>query len=41
VVRQFVFGGARVYGFTPAMAGLAAATGVFAVLLALRRGSES
>ncbi|MEN3336521.1 MAG: solute:Na+ symporter, family [Acidobacteriota bacterium] len=41
VVRQFVFGGARVYGITPAMAGLAAATGVFAVLLALRRGSES
>jgi SSS family solute:Na+ symporter len=36
VVRQFVFGGVRVYGLTPAMAGLAAAAGVFGALLLLR-----
>jgi SSS family solute:Na+ symporter len=41
VVRQFVFGGVRLYGLTPAMAGLAAAAGVFAAILLLRRGGSS
>ena len=38
VLRQFVFGGTRFYGLTPAMAGLAAAAVVFAVLLLFRGG---
>ena len=36
VLRQFVFGGTRFHGLTPAMAGLAAAAVVFAVLLLFR-----
>jgi SSS family solute:Na+ symporter len=35
VLRQFVYGGTRLYGFTPAMAGLAAAVAVFLVFIAL------
>jgi solute:Na+ symporter, SSS family len=38
VLRQFVFGGAPLYGFTPAMAGLAAAAAVFALVLLVRGG---
>jgi SSS family solute:Na+ symporter len=34
VIRQFVYGGAKLYGFTPAMAGLAAAVLVFTVFIA-------
>jgi SSS family solute:Na+ symporter len=38
-VRQFLFGGAKLYGITPAMAGLAAATLAFVVAM-LMRGKE-
>jgi solute:Na+ symporter, SSS family len=37
VLRQFVFGGARFHGLTPAMAGLAAAAASFSLLLFVRR----
>ncbi len=37
VLRQFAFGGARLHGVTPAMAGLTAAAVVFLTLLVLRR----
>jgi SSS family solute:Na+ symporter len=36
VIRQFVFDGAPIFGFTPAMAGLAAAVIMFTLLLAIR-----
>lgn len=36
VVRQFIYGGAKLYGFTPAMAGLTVAVVVFAVVLTFR-----
>ncbi len=39
-VRQFGFGGAAMYGMTPAMAGLLAAAMAFAVLLLMRRGGD-
>ena len=35
VVRQFAYGGTRFYGFTPAMAGLAAAVAVFLAFVAV------
>jgi solute:Na+ symporter, SSS family len=36
VVRQFAFAGVSLYGFTPAMAGIAAALAVFSLLLVFR-----
>jgi len=41
VIRQFVYGGTRLYGFTPAMAGLAAAVTVFLVCIALHPRAAS
>jgi len=41
VVRQFVYGGTKVYGFTPAMAGLAAAVAVFLIVIAVHRDQHS
>ena len=39
VLRQFISGGARFYGLTPAMAGLAAAAVVFVLIFVARRGA--
>ena len=39
VQRQFISGGARFYGLTPAMAGLAAAAVVFVLIFVARRGA--
>jgi SSS family solute:Na+ symporter len=41
VLRQFVAGGVRFYGLTPAMAGLGAAAAVFVLLFVSRRGGGS
>lgn len=40
VVRQFVYGGTKLYGFTPAMAGLAAAVAVFLIVIAVHRNKH-
>jgi solute:Na+ symporter, SSS family len=40
ILRQFVFGGAPLYGWTPAMAGLAAAVLAFVLLLTTRRDAQ-
>ena len=40
VIHQFMFGGVPLFGFTPPMAGLAAAMATFAMLLLLRGGSS-
>jgi len=39
-IRQFVFGGVPLFGFTPPMAGLAAASATFTMLLLFRGGSS-
>lgn len=41
MVRQFIYGGAKLHGFTPAMAGLTAAITVFAVLLVIPKASSA
>lgn len=41
ILRQFVFGGASLYGLTPAMAGLSAAVLAFVLLLATRRDPKN
>jgi ABC-type Fe3+-siderophore transport system permease subunit len=38
VLRQFVSGGARFYGLTPAMAGIGTAAVVFVLVFVSRRG---
>jgi SSS family solute:Na+ symporter len=39
-IHQFVFGGVRLFGFTPSMAGIAAACATFAIVFLLRGGSS-
>jgi Na+/pantothenate symporter len=39
-IHQFVFGGVPLFGFTPSMAGIAAACATFAMLFLFRVGSS-